>query len=114
MKDFTFEMPAEVKAGKSTWEITNAGPEPHEMALVKLAEGKTLQDVVAAMQSNPMAIPDFIQDAGGMQALDSGMTGYLEADLTPGNYVALCFVPSPAHGKPHIELGMMMPFTVKQ
>jgi len=29
-----------------------------------------------------------------MQALDSGMTGYLEADLTPGNYVALAsFLP---------------------
>ena len=114
LKDFTFEMPAEVKAGKSTWEITNAGPEPHEMGWIKLAEGKTLQDVVAAMQSNPTAMPDFIQDVGGMQALDPGMTGYVEADLTPGNYVALCFVPDTASGKPHVELGMMMPFTVKQ
>jgi len=113
MKDFTFDMPTEVKAGKSTWEIINNGPEPHEMALVKLDEGKTLQDVVAAMQSNPMVPPDFVQDAGGMQAIDSGMTGYMEADMTPGNYIALCFVPDPASGKPHIELGMMMPFVVK-
>jgi len=31
----------------------------------------------------------------------------------PGNYVAVCFVPDPASGKAHAELGMITPFTVQ-
>ena len=34
-------------------------------------------------------------------------------DLTPGNYVALCFIPSPAPDlKPHFAKGMVHPFVV--
>ena len=42
-----------------------------------------------------------------------GQTGWAHLDLTPGDYVAVCFIPSAAHeGKPHFALGMVKGFTV--
>lgn len=111
LKDFGFEMPAEVKAGKQTWEIKNAGPQLHEMVIFKLAPGKTMDDVGAFFQS-PAGPPPF-EAVGGMQALSVGKSAWLVLDLQPGNYIALCNVPDPASGKAHSELGMIMPFTVK-
>jgi hypothetical protein len=32
---------------------------------------------------------------------------------TPGNYMALCFVPDPTTGKPHFALGMITSFSVQ-
>jgi len=111
LKDFGFEMPAEVKAGKQTWEIKNAGPQLHEMVIFKLAPGKTMDDVGAFFQS-PAGPPPF-EAVGGMQALSVGKSAWLVLDLQPGNYIALCNVPDPASGKAHAELGMIMPFTIK-
>lgn len=70
LKDFAFEMPAEVKAGKQTWEIKNAGPQLHEMVIFKLAPGKTMDDVGAFFQS-PAGPPPF-EAVGGMQGLSAG------------------------------------------
>jgi uncharacterized cupredoxin-like copper-binding protein len=111
LKDFGFEMPAGVKAGKQTWEIKNAGPQLHEMVIFKLAPGKTMDDVGAFFQS-PAGPPPF-EAVGGMQALSVGKSAWLVLDLQPGNYIALCNVPDPASGKAHAELGMIMPFTIK-
>jgi hypothetical protein len=109
--DFSFILPAEIKAGPQVWEVVNEGPQPHEIMLVKLAEGKTVADINAFM-SDPHGAPPFSQ-IGGFQAINPGVSGWLNLDLTPGEYVALCHVPDPASGKAHEELGMMMPFSVK-
>jgi len=108
--DFSFVLPANVKAGQQVWTIANEGQQPHELALVRLADGKTMQDVAAFMQA-PNGPPPF-EDAGGMQGIDPGETAWLNLDLQPGNYVALCHIPDPASGKAHEELGMVMPFSV--
>ena len=41
-----------------------------------------------------------------------GVTSYVRARLTPGNYMLLCFVPDAKDGKPHLEHGMVLPFSV--
>lgn len=110
LRDFAFDMPAELHAGQQTWRVVNEGPQPHELSLIKLAEGKTLDDVMAFMQ-NPMGEPPFT-DAGGMQGLDKGNVGYVSINLQPGSYVALCFIPDPASHQAHAEMGMIKAFTV--
>jgi hypothetical protein len=112
MKDFTFQMPSQIKAGRFTWKVVNDGPQPHEMSIVKLAPGKTLDDVMAVMASQSFSGPPPFEEAGGMQALDAGKTGWLTLDLEPGSYLALCFVPDPASGRAHVEMGMVVPFSV--
>lgn len=108
--DFSFILPPEIKAGPQVWKVINEGKQPHELALIRLADGKTMGDVAAFMQA-PSGPPPF-EDAGGLQGIDPGESGWLNLDLQPGNYVALCHIPDPASGKAHEELGMVMPFSV--
>jgi hypothetical protein len=108
--DFSFTLPQQIKAGKQVWEIKNDGKQPHEMVLIKLAEGKTMDDV-AAYTANPAGAPPFA-DVGGMQGIMPGASAWLDLDLTPGSYVALCHIPDMASGEEHMHLGMIMPFQV--
>lgn len=111
LKDFTLQFPAEVKAGLQMWKVTNEGPQPHEIMIVKLAEGKSMDDVTTFMRA-PEGNPPF-EWLGGMQALSTGQSGWLELDLAAGNYVAFCQVPDFASGTLHHQLGMLTAFTVK-
>jgi hypothetical protein len=112
LKDFAIDMPDSLPAGNTTVQITNDGPESHEWVLLKLADGKTAADVMQFFTAAEDGPPPFAS-AGGFQALTASETGYAEVDLTPGTYIALCVVPSPANqGAPHAMLGMVKEFTV--
>jgi hypothetical protein len=41
-----------------------------------------------------------------MGTQSAGVTAWYTADLTPGSYLAVCFVPDPVHGIPHAMYGM--------
>lgn len=111
LDDFTFVLPEVIEAGPQVWQIDNQGQQPHEISLIKLAEGKTMEDVGAFMVS-PAGPPPFA-DVGGLQGIDPGESGWVNLNLTPGEYVALCHIPDSASGKPHLELGMVAAFSVK-
>jgi uncharacterized cupredoxin-like copper-binding protein len=49
---------------------------------------------------------------GGITAVRPGTTNYFELNLTPGNYILICFVPDSKDGKPHFEHGMLKQLTV--
>jgi hypothetical protein len=108
--DFSYVLPATITAGEQTWKIVDDGEQPHEMMLIKLAEGKTMEDVHHWMM-HPEGAPPYA-NVGGMQGIAHGATAYLHLNLEPGNYVALCHIPDPASGKAHMELGMVTPFQV--
>ena len=111
LQDFTFDMPATLPAGPMVIQVTNNGPEPHEWNILRLEDGKTVQDVLGYLTA-PDGPPPFIP-VGGMNGLDVGKTGYVEFDFEPGNYVAICNIPSPkAEGHPHFTLGMVKQFAV--
>ena len=110
MKDFSFDMPATLPAGRATYKVTNAGPQLHELNIVKLAAGKTAQDV-QAWENAPAGPPPF-EAAGGINAFSADGSGYLTLDLQPGTYLAVCNVPDQASGQPHSHLGMFKQFTV--
>ena len=109
--DFSFILPPEIKPGPQVWQVVNEGPQPHELLIIKLAEGKSMADV-QAFEESAHGEPPFTS-IGGFQAINPGASGWLHLDLEPGNYVAYCYVPDPASGHAHADLGMMMPFTVK-
>ena len=111
LKDFTFDMPASLPAGPTTIQVVNDGPEPHEWNILRLEEGKDLQDALQFLTA-PDGPPPFVP-VGGMNGLDVGKTGYVEFDFQPGMYVAICNIPSPkAEGHPHFTLGMVKQFAV--
>jgi hypothetical protein len=111
LKDFAFDLPETLPAGPTTIKVVNDGPEPHEMNLLLLADGKTDADVMQYLGA-PAGPPPFTP-VGGMNGFDPGSVGYVELDFKPGNYVAICNIPSPnAGGRPHFALGMIKAFTV--
>lgn len=111
MKDFLFDLPETLPAGPRIIKVVNNGPEAHELNLLRLEEGKTVEDVkqYLAEQDGP---PPFLP-VGGMNGLSVGGTGYMELNLEPGTYVAICNIPSPkSEGHPHFTLGMIKEFKV--
>lgn len=47
-----------------------------------------------------------------MRGLTPTESAMLDLDLEPGRYYALCVIPDPVGGKPHLALGMGKEFTV--
>lgn len=110
LRDFSFEMPR-LAAGKQTVKVSNVGHHPHEFILFRLLPGKTMADFEAFMEDESGPPP--FEEAGGLPPIAGGTSGWITLDLTPANYVAICYLPEPASGQPHFALGMIEAFTVE-
>jgi hypothetical protein len=108
--DYTFNPGHALTAGHHTIRVENDGPQPHELVLIKLAPGKSVQDFgrwAESMKGPPPAMP-----MGGVTILDKGAAGVFTVDLAPGDYGLICFVPDAKDGKPHLAHGMLKQFRV--
>lgn len=112
LQDFAFALPEPIGAGRQLWEVVNEGHQPHEFLLAQLAPGATALDFAMAAFDPAAEGPPPGMPVGGLQAVEPGTTAWLELDLAPGTYGAVCFIPDPASGEPHIALGMVAEFTV--
>jgi plastocyanin len=108
--DFAFDAPAEVPGGLTTIRLVNQGPSLHHVQLIKLDEGKTVDDMVAALKAGGPP-PKWASMAGGPNPPEPGSTSNVTMQLEPGNYAMVCFVPA-ADGMPHVMKGMMRPLKV--
>ena len=111
LTDYAFRFSKPLTAGTHTIEVVNTGPQEHEAVFVKLAAGKTMQDVDTWFMGG-MRGPAPMTPAPGMAALGKGRTGTFTMTLTPGRYSVACFVPDAKDGKPHEMHGMVQEFTV--
>jgi plastocyanin len=111
LSDYAFEPSRPLTAGRHTIRVNNVGPQPHELALLRLAPGKTVEDF-AIWAEGGMKGPPPAEPIGGVVFLDKGGSGTFNADLTPGEYGLICFVPDAKDGKPHLAHGMMQTITV--
>lgn len=101
--DYAFDLPEQID-GEATLTIDNrSGAEAHEMVIVRLDDGTTVNDVLAALHDGG---PPPGTAVGGMQALPPGQRQQLQLDLEPGRYAVLCAVPSP-DGTAHFDAGMI-------
>jgi hypothetical protein len=111
--EFAFEGPQTLPAGDLTLTLDNQGEQNHEMAVFELLDGKTMDDVNALFEKGmPKGPPEWTREVGGTGA-KPGTTGELEADMTAGNYVLLCFVSDKETKQPHVLHGMLMAVTVE-
>ena len=109
-KEFAFIAPARIAAGTTTFRLVNDGREPHQVSILQLTQGKTLAEYAAAIKANqptPWAIA-----AGGPNAAGPGQTIEATVTLDAGNYILVCWVPSPGAPVPHMAKGMIHPLTV--
>ena len=104
--DYDFQISQPLTPGKRTILVENGGPQAHEVALLKLAPGKTVADF-AAWEAGGMKGPPPAEPVGGVVALDKGARATFTVDLSPGDYGLICFVPDTKDGRPHLAHGMI-------
>ena len=110
LSDYTFTLSKPLVAGKQTIKVENAAAQPHEVVLVQLEPGKTMADL--AKWAGEMKGPPPGKPIGGIPAFMKGKTAYFDADLTPGDYGMICFVPDSKDAKMHALHGMMTQFKI--
>ena len=109
--DYAFNAPDSVRAGLTTIRlVTNPGNEMHQVGLIRLDSAKTPADLFNAMKS-PGPMPKWAVEVAGVNPPAPGQTAEGTLVLEPGNYLLVCFVPSP-DGVPHIAKGMSKPLVV--
>ena len=110
--DYRFDGPQFLPSGMTEFTLVNQGQELHHQQLLTLPEGMTAEDLIAGIMSGEEGPPPpGVDAAGGVGALNPGLSGNVTLNLTAGNYVIVCFVPN-AEGIPHVALGMIKPITV--
>ena len=111
LSDYAFATSAPLTAGTHTIRVENSGPQLHELAIERLAPGKTIADwqrwMAGGMKGEPPSMP-----VGGFAGPDKGKVGWLTVTLTPGSYLLLCYVPDVKDGAPHVVHGMVQQITV--
>jgi hypothetical protein len=110
LADYAFSVTGALSAGKHVVKVVNNGPQPHEVELVKFADGKGMKDLAAWVAKADGPPP--ASALGGASGIAKGGTNYTSFDLTPGNYAFLCFIPDAKDGKAHLEHGMVKEFKV--
>jgi uncharacterized cupredoxin-like copper-binding protein len=108
--EYAFEVPRQIPAGVTTFRFMAQGKEPHHGIMVRLDEGKTVEDLAAAIKE-PGPPPAWAHLDGGMMIGDPTTGSTVTMTLTPGKYALICFVPSP-DGVPHVAKGMVAPIEV--
>lgn len=91
------------------YEVRNLDRDTHEVAVVRLAPGKTVRDLIN-WAKHPAGPPP-ATPIGGFGALHGGGHGWFVLPRLPhGHYALACFVPN-AMGVPHLAMGMAAGFT---
>ena len=90
--EYAYEGPESIPGGLTRIELVNAGEQEHMLWLIKLDEGKGVEDFMALMETmeTDPATPDWLQFYGGVTA-GAGDTVAYTIDLALGNYLLLSF-----------------------
>ncbi len=110
--EYRFEEPAQFTGGLVTLELDNSqGREEHEAALVRLEQGKTVDDLEQALRQEGGPPPRWIVNAGGPGPVLPGRKATYTANVQRGTYAFICLVHS-ADGQSHAAKGMLASVTV--
>lgn len=108
-------------AGLVTITLQNKGKYAHEIGLARVKPGVSLAQVRRALMSSApdaeakakalQVAPDTLINAPAI--VGPGLTEQVTLPLVAGHYIVTCFLPGP-HGMPHVGMGMIGEFTVKE
>lgn len=112
--DYAFDAPDTLPPGATAIAFENRGKVPHEMILVRLKEGITLEKLMEGVGrgGDPR---EFTEGGAGILIAAPGETtaGRLLVDLLPGwRYALVCNFQDEPDAPPHIALGMRSSFAV--
>lgn len=104
LTEWSVTVPTTIKAGSTTFAITNGGTAPHELLMFKSELAPAAYPVDAA--------GDILEDGAGValvsdgENIDPGGTQARTVDLVPGTYLFVCNIPG------HFKQGMATVVTV--
>jgi hypothetical protein len=105
LHDYSFTLSDPLRAGTRIIEVRNEAAQDHEIELIRLAPGRTAQDVLAWLKDEKGPLPGV--PLGGVAPLDPRGVSWFQADLEPGRYMLICFVPDERSGRAHFTHGML-------
>ena len=111
--DSAYSGPDEIGGGWVKISLTNEGQEGHHIQLVKLADGKTQNDLKAALTADGEKYPAWAMPYGGPNAPDPGGSLSASLFLEAGSYAMIDIIPN-AEGKPHFQNGLIKALTVTE
>src|ERR1019366_5834031 len=88
-KDFAFDAPLQIAAGVTTFHLVNDGPGLHHALFARLDSGRTVADLVLALQK-PGPLPAWATFVGGPNSPDPGNESVATLDLAPGHHAIIC------------------------
>jgi hypothetical protein len=109
--DYGYDLSAPLTRGAHEIRVVNDGKQSHELVLLRLHPGKSMQDLAAWAEK--MSGPPPASFLGGVSPLSPGGHNEFAVELTPGRYALLCFLPDANDGKPHTLHGMAREIDVK-
>jgi hypothetical protein len=111
LRNYTIAISRSPAAGHRTFRVENRGPAEHDVQLFRMEPGATTDDIDAWFH-HPGKGSSRARPIGGMVGLEPGHHGWFTADLAPGDYVLVCWIPG-EKGVPHYAgHGMMRRFHV--
>lgn len=109
--EYAFDGPTQLNAGLNRLIMRNDGMMEHHAMFLRLNEGKTIQDLIAAAPNGMAEIFSVVTSVGGPGSVGSGRATTAVLDLAAGDYVIICIIPD-EDGVPHFAKGMALPVTV--
>ncbi|HEX5004327.1 MAG TPA: hypothetical protein VFV65_03380 [Gemmatimonadales bacterium] len=109
--DYGFSISSVPRAGPQTFAVSNDAAQPHELVIVPLAPGETMQPWVDWVSGQFRGPPPGMPFAGITDILP-GASQNFAAVFAPGTYGLICFVRDATDGKSHVLHGMTSTFTV--
>ena len=114
--DYVFQAPDTLPPGPTLFAFENQGEVRHEVVLVRLTEGTTMEQIMEAAQGG--GDPSSLTEGGvGILLADPGQSAAtrLHADLVPGRtYALICNLTDGPEEVPHTQLGMRDSFYVRE
>ena len=110
-KEYQFDGPDSIPAGFTQVTLQDRGTEMHHIQLIKLDNGKTVNDLLGALKANPETVPAWAQLVAGPNSPVPGGDSTAIVNFQEGNYVVVCLIPDQA-GVAHIAHGMFKPLSV--
>jgi hypothetical protein len=108
---YHIDMASALKGGTHTVRVDNDGPQEHDIEIVRLLPGKTAAQALDWLDDPARRAPAG-EAIGGVAGIQRWAHGEFSIDLTPGDYVVVCWIPDDKDSRPHFRHGMMRTFTV--
>jgi hypothetical protein len=97
------------KPGMRTFLVQNIAKETHDLVILKVLPGHTIAQALTWFAKLPSGAPAAVP-VGGTTGIHTGDQVLVPANLTPGQYVLVCWMST--NHKYHFELGMQHAFSV--